>query len=503
MLSFLMVQTKLFNRKGRIVKLKPTQEQSDILAAFHDTADSLKIQAYAGTGKTATLLMIAEANPGMHFQYVAFNKALEREAKAKFPSNVKVNTAHALAYRATGMFDKQEKLRSRMSPLDTMRAAGINEPPGYRPYAWWVMVRDVVRNFERSADSQIDVKHVSSSGVPAYLHTSLADDAKRLWRARVEDSSQVAMEHDTYLKVWQLEGGKIKADCILFDEAQDANGSMLAVVAAQKARQVYVGDTHQQIYGWRGAVNAMDHIRTREHAITQSFRFGDAVARAGSNVLRAKGLQGVNLRGLPEIDSCIDVVDYKKQYTSIHRTNADIIMHVFRKLPNIPFHVVGGVDDLIRFVESGHALRSGDLRGVKDDALRHFKSWYDLQAAAEFEPELRMLQELLDTYSDVRELVRRLARTTHEGNAAVTLTTAHKAKGREWDQVRIADDFLDLMDNARIMRMQQHRLIEEINLIYVAVTRAKLVLDVSETRLGDIIQGAHFPMELALMLRGV
>jgi superfamily I DNA/RNA helicase len=44
--------------------------------------------------------------------------------------------------------------------------------------------------------------------------------------------------------------------------------------------------------------------------------------------------------------------------------------------------------------------------------------------------------------------------------------TAHKAKGREWETVRIAGDFR----KDKVSR-------EEAMLAYVAVTRAKLVLD--------------------------
>jgi hypothetical protein len=43
---------------------------------------------------------------------------------------------------------------------------------------------------------------------------------------------------------------------------------------AQQCQVIYVGDPYQQIYEWRGAVNAMEHIRAPECALTESFRFG-------------------------------------------------------------------------------------------------------------------------------------------------------------------------------------------------------------------------------------
>src|SRR5690606_18232839 len=50
---------------------------------------------------------------------------------------------------------------------------------------------------------------------------------------------------------------------------------------------VYVGDKYQQIYEWRGAVNAMEAIETdHEVKLTQSFRFGPDIATAATSVLK-------------------------------------------------------------------------------------------------------------------------------------------------------------------------------------------------------------------------
>ncbi|MFX8098481.1 UvrD-helicase domain-containing protein, partial [Acinetobacter baumannii] len=84
-----------------------------------------------------------------------------------------------------------------------------------------------------------------------------------------------AISHDVYVKLWQLSRPTIPADYILFDESQDANGLMLSVLRRQSAQVIYVGDPYQQIYEWRGAVNAMDHIKAQKRALTLSFRFGE------------------------------------------------------------------------------------------------------------------------------------------------------------------------------------------------------------------------------------
>jgi hypothetical protein len=81
-----------------------TDEQHAICQAARDldAGSSLKIQAFAGTGKTTTLAAIAESLARRKFLYLVFNRAAADEAERKMPSNVMVRTAHALAFRRVG-----------------------------------------------------------------------------------------------------------------------------------------------------------------------------------------------------------------------------------------------------------------------------------------------------------------------------------------------------------------------------------------------------------------
>ena len=81
-----------------------TDEQHAICQAACglDVGSSLKIQAFAGTGKTTTLAAIAESLAQRKFLYLVFNRAAADEAEHKMPSNVTVRTAHALAFRSVG-----------------------------------------------------------------------------------------------------------------------------------------------------------------------------------------------------------------------------------------------------------------------------------------------------------------------------------------------------------------------------------------------------------------
>jgi F-box protein, helicase, 18 len=49
----------------------------------------------------------------------------------------------------------------------------------------------------------------------------------------------------------------------------------MQVLSCQKAPKIFVGDSHQQIYRFRGAVDAMKQVEAVQTLrLSQSFRFG-------------------------------------------------------------------------------------------------------------------------------------------------------------------------------------------------------------------------------------
>lgn len=105
------------------------------------------------------------------------------------------------------------------------------------------------------------------------------------------------------------------------------------------------------------------------------------------------------------------------------------------------------------------------------------------------EPGLRVLVDLVKTHGEDK-LLAMLARCPEdETDANITISTAHKAKGREWNRVRIADDFEapgaipdELTRNLAQAKAEDVRKVlknldmNELKLLYVAMTRARSVL---------------------------
>ncbi|MFB7631533.1 UvrD-helicase domain-containing protein [Streptomyces sp. NPDC056149] len=475
----------------------PTPEQAAAAEAF-PTGAHLVIQAGAGTGKTTTLAMLAHTARRQRRtgRYIAFNRAVARHAASTFPSEVSCRTAHALAYTAVGRHYQARLNAPRQAGWRTGAALGIEDglslrigPRKVNNKALSYTVLRTVTRFCQSADKELAHHHVpplrGAESEP--LHTQLATlvlpFARKAWTDLQDpDQGVVRFEHDHYLKMWALSDPLIPADFLLLDEAQDTNPVVEQVLTTQRdhAQLVLVGDSAQAIYGWRGARDVMTGFDGTHLSLSRSFRFGPALANEANRWLTIVGTP-LRLTGSPCLKSELCRVPVPEAI--LCRTNVGAMVEVIRQLEaNRRVALAGGGESLTALARAAHDLASG--RRTAHPELMLFETWSELREYAEFDPagrDLLPLVELIDEHgSDA--VLRALDRLSPEESAEVTVSTAHRAKGREWSSVRIADDFtgpddLDERDEDGTPLPGPIDL-DEARLAYVAVTRARSQLDI-------------------------
>lgn len=476
----------------------PTPEQASIVEAYA-TGQNLVIQAGAGTGKTSTLNLIAQSDPSRRGTYIAFNRAIANEAKRSFPANVKASTAHSLAFQAVGKNYSDRLNAPRQWPREVARFLGLapmsmkvhgDEQRTLSERALARLVKDMVGNFCKSADTEIGLHHfpltegldgATASGYPRRgpVHNALASHllphARTVWADLQKPRGTIKFEHDHYLKMYQLSGPRISGDFLLFDEAQDANPVIAAIVEAQEHLQVIlVGDSAQAIYGFTGAVDAMAKFAARGtevRTLSQSFRFGPKVAEVANaflDVLDAP-LRLTGFDKIPSVRQALDTPGASVSDAVLCRTNAGCLGELIAaQRQGRKAALVGGTNTQVKFIEAVRDLQQG--RGTEHADLCAFTSWQMVEqyvAEEETTGDFATMVKMVQTHG-VAELLQVLGAATDERYADVIISTAHKAKGREWDAVRIADFALD-SDKVGA---------PDLMLAYVAVTRAKRVLDV-------------------------
>ena len=444
---------------------------------------SLKIKAFAGSGKTSTLVAISQKLAGRGL-YLAYNKTIQLDATGKFPVHLDCKTAHSIAYRANA-YRIKDRVRN-MNVFDIIKYLEIEQICSYEEYDIAFLVLKLIRVFVNSDKSNIDYSFRFSSvfdGVGGedakqtqVVINYIISRASEYWNKCTEEGSTLPIEHDFYLKMYQLSTPDLTAtyDFILFDECQDANPVLLDILSKQTCQKIYVGDEHQQIYSWRGSINAFAKLTGEEYYLSQSFRFGEEISKLASLITFVKGEQKP-LRGTSTIDTKI-VQQATFPATVLCRTNARIIEVILRN-KNKMLHVVGGIDEILNLAKSGYALYINDKRNVRHIKLKQFKSWDGMISFNNRyqDPDITFLAKLIKEYGyGFKNVISKIENANYvpEALAEVTLSTIHKSKGREWDNVKIEDDFLIFNNESTIDDILKQDT-EELNLIYVAVTRAK------------------------------
>ncbi|MGA5562552.1 UvrD-helicase domain-containing protein [Streptomyces platensis] len=475
----------------------PTHEQAAATEAF-PTGAHLVIQAGAGTGKTTTLALLARTarRQGRRGRYIAFNRAVARHAARAFPAEVTCGTAHALAYTAVGRKYQARMNAPRQAGWRTGAALGIDEEKclrlGARKATNRALSHTVLRTVTRfcqSADKELAAHHVpplrgaESEPLRARLAELTLPYARKAWAdLQHPDHGVVRFEHDHYLKMWALRDPVIPADFLLLDEAQDTNPVIEQVFTAQRdhAQLVLVGDSAQAIYGWRGARDVMTGFDGRQLSLSRSFRFGPPLAAEANRWLTIIGAP-IRLTGSPGLETELGTA--RAPDAVLCRTNAGAMVEVIRQLDaDRRVALAGGGEALSALARAAHDLESG--RRTAHPELMLFETWGELREYAEFDPagrDLLPLVELVDEHG-TEALLCALDRLSPEDSAEVTVSTAHRAKGREWARVRIADDFtgpedLDERDEDGTPTPGPID-IGEARLAYVAVTRARSLLDI-------------------------
>lgn len=484
-----------------------TLEQENILATAkmietvrNDVQRVMVIGAGAGTGKTFTLKQLELVLTG-NGQYTAFNSSLVAESKAKF-SRAACNTTHSLAFRAVGRRFSHRLNGARVKSYAVANALGITDqyvelpesvqpadapgkPATRRLKAAWLagQVIAAIRKFCMSDERLITCRCFKRiDGIDAageYTNSDKVRDyllpfADKMWADLSSETGTLPFSHDCYVKIWQLGTGAdrpvIAADYILLDEAQDTAPVMLDILKQQThALIVLVGDDNQQIYEWRGAVNAMAAFPgAPRRLLSQSFRFGQTVADVANAVLA--GLDeptDLIMRGLESIPTRICQVAEPRCY--LYRTNAGAIGRLMSAMAEGKRgHLIGGSADVVKFCKAAEDLQAGI--GTEHPELGCFGNWGEVQEYSKEDEgaDLRLMVKLIDEFG-AAEIRLALDGMPKEEDADLILSTAHRSKGREWASVKLGPDFPlanKLSDADR-------------RLVYVAATRAQEELDIS------------------------
>jgi superfamily I DNA/RNA helicase len=483
-----------------------TKEQYDII---HSTGN-IKINAVAGSGKTTTIIEYAKARPKhSKILYLAFNKSVKLEATKKFAEkgldNVKAETAHSLAYKhivfKNGYTVRPQGYKTN-EIAELLGLQGMGEK-----HTEYIVANHISKfiayfcNSDKLKVQELNYLDVVSDAkartfVTTYYH--YIQSQSRLLLSKM-DKGEIEITHDFYLKKFQLSNPVLNYDYILFDEGQDASPAMLDIFFKQKATKVIVGDTHQQIYGWRHAVNSLEKADFRVFHLSASFRFNQDIANLAMEVLQWKKHidehKPIPIAGKGNSKE-------NKTKAVLARTNLGLLVKAIeyvtekKKVNHIYFE--GNINSYT-YADEGASLYdvlnlyNGRRHQIKDKLIKEMTNMDELEDYIEKteDPQLGMLVEIVKNYGNeipgiIKAIKEKHVEKDEKEKAEMIFSTVHRCKGMEYDAIHIVNDFITeekLKDEKNNDEKNRAKLNEEINLLYVAVTRSKNIIYLPDTLL--------------------
>lgn len=497
------------------ITLSPQQE--DALEFVRTGAGNAVLEAVAGSGKTSTLIEICDAIPSSSsVVFTAFNRKIAQEIKRRLGDDH--SNVHAATFHSIGLSTwKRHEWRSEvdgdavyklMDELDTppqfrsfvIKAVSIAKQSCFgicRPLEDYQSWRTMVDHYDME-EMLLGEDEISDGDLKSRLEDALHWSIKILGDSIAQHDRFVDFDDMLFAPLYH--GARFyKHDWVLVDEAQDTNPArrmMADELLAENGRLIAVGDRHQAIYGFTGAsADALDkisdHFGCRQLPLTVSWRCATSIVEEAQNYVShiqpAPGAPAGIVRTIDEDE--FNKLTPESEDVILCRNTRPLVSLCLRYLTkNVPACVEGrdvgrALTTLVRKwkrVRKISQLRIALEKHLSREIKRLSKKGNAGGQIHSLQDKIDSLYAIMETLHDdddvdvLTQKINSLFQDTEGRHKQVlTLSTIHKAKGREWNRVYIYGRNLYMPSK---YAKQEWELEQENNLMYVAVTRAKMEL---------------------------
>lgn len=494
---------------------KPSQNQTAFFTWVKTGTGNGVLEAVAGSGKTTTIVSALPFMKGFVF-LGAYNTKMAKELKERTVGmkGVKAGTFHSAGLNALRFAYKNEQLiidDKKCINLADVVAASISGERG--------QIFDSIKGPTCAIVSMAKQRGFYTSILPRPTFTDWVDmiehfgldenlpDDIRLSDV-VEFAEMILFKSNSILSTidfndmvylpLQKNIRMLQNDWVLIDEAQDTNPTRRALAKKMlkpTGRLVAVGDPHQAIFGFTGADNdALEQIVRDFNCIklplTVSYRCPKAVVKHAQNWVNH--IQAAETA----IDGEVSELDYKHLLGDVRAGDA-VLCRYNKYLVNTCFKMIrAGIPAKIEGRAIGQGLialaKRWKVKGyealqnrLEAYLVRETKKYIEKkqeEKADQLTDKVETLIVLIDRareqgFTTIGELERMIdsmfSDDVSNDKKLVVLSSIHKSKGLEWENVFLLGR--DQLQPSQFAR-QDWQMAQEINLIYVAVTRAKFKL---------------------------
>lgn len=454
--------------------------QEDVFRDIREGKGNTQIDAFAGSGKTSTLVEgFYHVPSGNKTLMVAFAKPIQVELERRAPAGVTTLTLHSLGYRAIRkvfpkiiLDDKGDKL------YGYVKAERGDDPDTEEVRANMGKAVSLCKSYLISSPEDVDVmmdRHDIDPGTDSrqdFIASTLkvlAACRKDTARLDFDDMIDMVNVHNIPLE---------KYDYVFGDEIQDLTGAQINMMlncVKDTGRAITVGDERQAIFAFRGADsnainNVVERCSSKRLPLSVTYRCAKSIVQLAQTLVPGIQYAPNAEEGLVDQipDSKIEGMVKPGDFI-LSRTNAPLIRWCLNLLK-------AGIPSNIQGRDLGKNLWSL-VRKSKAKKVDEFLVWLDEYQDIEFKrltalkrdtsivrDKCECLINLCEGAKDLKAVKDNLDRLFHDtdDHGKVILSTIHKAKGLERDRVFMLSKTFRTGKN-----------IEEDNISYVAITRAK------------------------------
>jgi DNA helicase II / ATP-dependent DNA helicase PcrA len=454
-------------------QMKLTEEQENILSLANDSTN-LQIVAYAGTGKTSTLELLANACETKPKLCLAFNKRIAEEMVKRMPSTTECRTLNSLGHKVWANTIPKRCAINTKKTLELFREVMRALPKNIQRELW-----DEYYEISTAVNMAKALGYIPERVMPQAIRLinrndfySSLEDRLSLQGAEITDqiltlSIRTAYEgnldFNDQLYMPALFGGTFpKFPVVMVDEYQDLSpvNHMMIAKLAKHSRLIAVGDPYQSIYAFRGAKQrGMEDARIQfemlQRPLSISFRCPSEIVKNAR--WRAPDFKWLNFGGMVTWLETLQSGDIQDGAAVICRNNAPLFRMALQLISAGRSVSVAGTDIGPKLINILRKL--GDEGMARSSILSAIAEWQDRRA------------ETSNTAADMADCMRVLAQDNlgqtiayaewlFRQDGSIHLSTGHKSKGLEWATVYHLDPWL-IKDGE-----------QEMNLRYVIQTRA-------------------------------
>jgi superfamily I DNA/RNA helicase len=508
--------------------MNPSSYQSAVINAVRNLTGNIIIQAVAGSGKTTLLLMIAEYI--RNAIALMFNRKIQIELESKLNKKgirstiaKTVHSAGYSAYRKRFGFDtildgdKVSNIIHSLFPDQEIKTYGsflsklikLAKDAGFGLGGQFPTIANTQswQELIEHHDLSLDDDNASFEIAIQMAQKVLTLSNKELKIIDFEDMIYLTLLTNTVIQ---------KFDWILVDECQDLSPLRMAFIKAMlplNGRAVFVGDRQQAIYGFTGADSeAMERIKSefnaQEFPLSVCYRCSKTVINHVKSVVPSTPIEAWDDAPEGSVTSMDykSFLDLKNSLTGadaiLCRTNAPLVKTAFKLIAAGVGCRIEGKDIGLSLINLAKKWRVKTLNSLSD----RLKTYLEREtqklrlkgkdtAAGALSDRVECLETLIikcqsEGKHSLKDLESLILGMFSDGNNnpnpnLVTLCSSHKSKGLEWDRVFILgrDDYMPSP-----WATKEWMLVQEQNLIYVSLTRAKRDL-VEVSGVKDFLKG--------------